>query len=62
MDRWDAILIIIAAYVSIISLVRLMANRRNDLVAKIRDEIVRQRATAKSKLPETPEQQDQDAA
>jgi hypothetical protein len=59
MDRWDILCIVVAAYVSIISLVRLMANRRNELVAKIRDEIAKQRAAAK---PKPPAQQEQEAA
>ena len=41
MDRWDMLCLVVAAYVSIVSLVRLMANRRNELVAKIREEIAK---------------------
>jgi hypothetical protein len=46
MDRWDVLVIIVAGYVSVVSLTRLMAQRRNELIAKIRDEIAKQR-TAK---------------
>jgi F0F1-type ATP synthase membrane subunit b/b' len=46
MDRLDLLLMIVAGYVAVVSLVRLMANRRNDLVAKIRVEIEKQRAEA----------------
>jgi hypothetical protein len=43
MDRWDVLVIIVAGYVSVVSLTRLMAQRRNELIAKIRDEIAKQR-------------------
>ncbi|HMO85576.1 MAG TPA: hypothetical protein PKC18_11730 [Lacipirellulaceae bacterium] len=46
MDRWDALLLAAAGYVSVMSLVRLMAHRRNELMVKIRDEMIRQRAAA----------------
>lgn len=51
MDRWDILIILVAAYVSVVSLVRLMTDRRNELIAKIRDEITKQRGggAAKSK-------------
>ena len=48
MDRWDLLLVIAALYVAVVSLVRLMANRRNELVAKIREEIAKQREAAKA--------------
>ena len=47
MDGWDILLAATAGYVAIVSLVRLMANRRNELVEKIREEIAKQR-TAKN--------------
>lgn len=46
MDRWDLLLAIAAGYVAIVSLVRLMATRRNELIVKIRSEIAKQRAAA----------------
>lgn len=57
MDRWDVLMAVAASYIAVASLVRLMANRRNELVAKIREEISRQRSVAK---PD--EDQDQKAA
>ena len=36
MDRGDIVLVVAASYVAVVSLVRLMANRRNQLVEKIR--------------------------
>ena len=35
-DRWDVLLAALAAYVAVVSLVRLMAQRRNELMAQIR--------------------------
>lgn len=48
MDRWDIFLVCVAGYVSVVSLVRLMAHRRDELVAKIRAEIDKQRAAAEA--------------
>jgi hypothetical protein len=61
MDRWDIFLIAVAGYVSVVSLVRLMAQRRDELVAKIRAEIAKQRAAAAAKAANEDEQ-DQEAA
>jgi hypothetical protein len=47
MDRWDILLAAFATYVAIVSLVRLMANRRNEVLAKIRDELAKQRGRPK---------------
>jgi hypothetical protein len=47
MDRWDILLAAFATYVAVVSLVRLMANRRNEVLAKIRDELAKQRNRAK---------------
>ena len=48
MDRWDVFLFVVAGYVAVLTFVRLMANRRNDLVTKIREEINRRRAEAEA--------------
>ncbi len=61
MDRWDVLLALVAAYVAIVSLVRLMTNRRNELVTKIREEIVKQRAAAQA-AAEAAERAEQEAA
>jgi hypothetical protein len=55
MDRWDVFFFDGAGYVAILSLVRLMANRRNELVSKIREEIDRQRAAAEAAADEEQE-------
>jgi hypothetical protein len=59
MDRWDVLIIIVAGYVSVVSLTRLMAQRRNELIAKIRDEIAKQRGSsvAKSRAKENDHQE-----
>jgi hypothetical protein len=57
MDRWDVLIIAAAAYVCVVSLVRLMANRRNELVAKIKEEITKQRAAAEAARIEQEEQE-----
>jgi hypothetical protein len=59
MDRWDVFLFVVAGYVAILSLVRLMANRRNELVEKIREEIERRRTAAEEAAEE---EQSQEAA
>jgi hypothetical protein len=47
MDRWDVLLAAVATYIAVVSLVRLMTNRRNEVVAKIRDELAKQRGRPK---------------
>jgi hypothetical protein len=42
MDRWDVVIILGAGYVAIMSLVRLMARRRNQSVEQIRGQITQQ--------------------
>jgi hypothetical protein len=48
MDGWDLLVALVAGYVAVVSLVRLMANRRNELLDKIRAEIAKQRDAAAS--------------
>jgi hypothetical protein len=52
MDRWDLFLFVVAGYVTVLSLVRLMANRRNELIEKIREEIDRRRDAAEEAAEE----------
>jgi hypothetical protein len=61
MDRWDVLLAAVATYVAVVSLVRLMANRRNELVAKIKIEVAKQRAAAEA-AAEAAEEAERDAA
>jgi hypothetical protein len=44
MDRWDIFLIVGAAYLAIVSLVRLMAARRDAVVKELRAQIEARRA------------------
>lgn len=46
MDRVDILLIGAAGYIAILSLVRLMAARRDDVIRQIREELARRRAAA----------------
>ena len=57
MDRWDVIVILVAGYVSVMALVRLMARRRNQLIEHFRDEIEKQ---VQAKTDD--QQEDRDAA
>lgn len=42
MDAWDIVIIGIAGYVAIVSLVRMMASRRNELVSQVRRQVEEQ--------------------
>ncbi len=46
MDQFDALLIAAAGYVAVVSLVRLMAARRDEVVRQLRAELQRRRETA----------------
>ena len=48
MDRWDLLIIFGAGYVAVMSLVRLMARRRNELVDHVREQIQGQQPKKKS--------------
>lgn len=43
MDVWDGILIAVAAYLAVTSLVRLMAGRRNELIDEVRAQLAQRR-------------------
>lgn len=45
MDRWDFLMIAVAAYVAVTSLTRLMAYRRNQLVTQVRQQVAQQQKT-----------------
>ena len=60
MDRWDGIIIFVAGYVAIMSLVRMMAKRRNQVVDYVRGKIAENRG---SKSPtQKPNEKDNEAA
>lgn len=39
MDRWDVLIVGAAAYVAVMTLVRLMTRRRDDLVGQVRQQM-----------------------
>lgn len=42
MDRWDLLIIGVAGYIAVMALMRMMANRRNELVAHAREQVAAQ--------------------
>ncbi|MCA9236959.1 MAG: hypothetical protein KDA44_15895 [Planctomycetales bacterium] len=58
MDAWDILIIGIAAYVAVVSLVRMMASRRNELINQVR----RQLHQELGEPHERREKEDRDAA
>ena len=58
MDRWDVLMIAAATYVAVVSLVRLMTARRDELVRQLRAEIERHQSEAAA----GDDQDDRDAA
>jgi hypothetical protein len=57
LDKWDVLMIAAAAYVAVISLVRLMAARRDQVIRHLRTEIEKQR-----RAKEEAEEAEHDAA
>jgi hypothetical protein len=49
LNRWDVILLLIAAYVAVMSLVRMMTRRRDQLVADVERQLKAQRGKGKNK-------------
>ena len=43
MDRWDFIIVAAGGYIAIMTLIRLMAARRNQLVDQVRQQVEKQR-------------------
>lgn len=60
MDRWDIVLLLIAAYVAVMTLVRMMIRRRNELVTDVRRQLDARRVKGKKKS--SAQQQSRDAA
>jgi hypothetical protein len=46
LNSWDVALFVVAGYIAIVSMVRLMLGRRNSLARQVRDELERQRSEA----------------
>ncbi len=51
MDRWDILIIAGAGYVAVMTLVRLMVARRNQLVDQVRQQVEQQRGQQTAKKP-----------
>ncbi len=64
MDRWDVIIILVAGYVAVMSLVRLMSSRHNQMLVQIREQLTKQlrkkKKTKKKKKIKTDEQTTQE--
>jgi hypothetical protein len=58
MDRWDVALMLIAAYVAVTTLVRMMARRRDEVVADVERQLETHRKQSKNK----PTSKNRDAA
>ena len=57
MDRWDLLLIGIGGYVAVMALVRLMANRRNQVIRQFHHDAGRHAAAQASKQSKTNDEQ-----
>jgi len=62
MDRWDVLIIFAAGYVAVMTLVRLMAGRRNQLVDQVRGQLDAQRAQHRNAVQQTKEDEVRDVA
>ena len=66
MDRWDIFIILVAAYVAVMTLVRLMARRHNQMLGNIREQLTEQlnenKKKKKKKNGDQPSQKDRGAA
>lgn len=62
MDRWDVLIIAGAAYVAIMTLVRLMVARRNQLVDHVRQQIEQQQPSKPANQDEASKEKNRGAA
>jgi|GEM_PF-3240860 len=68
MDRWDVIIILVAGYVAVMTLVRLMSSRHNQMLVQIREQLTNQLRKKKKKKKkeikhnDQPDQKDRGAA
>lgn len=53
MDRWDVLIVAVAGYVAVMTLVRLMARRRNELVGQVRQQITELQKQKKKSAKQT---------
>ena len=62
LDGWDVFLIMVAVYVAVTSLVRLMMSRRDKLVAEVQEQIAARRAQRKQQKRKAAERAAKEAA
>jgi len=62
MDRWDVLLIGAAGYVAVVSLTRLMARRRNQLVDQVREQMAQGHGKKKQASKSSEKKSDRGAA
>ena len=62
MDRWDLLILLAAGYWAIMSLVRLMAARRNQLIDQFREQLNEQRKIKSAAKQQPAEAEDRDVA
>ena len=53
LNSWDVALFVVAGYIALVSLVRLMLGRRNALARQLHDELERQRSEAERQAEDT---------
>jgi uncharacterized membrane protein len=49
LTRWDIVILVVTAYVAVMSLVRLMTRRRDEVVADVERQLKTQRGKSKNK-------------
>ena len=62
MDRWDVLIIFFAGYVAVMTLVRLMAKRRNQLVDQVRGQLEEQQAKKREAARQAAAAEERDVA
>lgn len=58
LSRWEVILLLIAAYVAVMSLVRMMMRRRDQVVADVERQLKAQREKGRNKSGGAPKRRD----
>jgi hypothetical protein len=53
MDGWSIGLWVVAGYIAVVSLMRLMAHKRNEVVAEFRNEVEKEKSRRKTAAKET---------
>ena len=62
MDQWDVLLIVIAGYIAVASLVRMMAQRHNQVVDTVREQIGNQHKPSENSTDQQQDDTDRGAA